>query len=122
MPNNYEAPPFDEAPRVLIRDRDHKYGQTFKRAATGSGIEILKTPYRSLSQRDLRAVSDECAERMSRPHPGLGAAAFVSVDSGIRGVLHRARPHPGIEQKIPERSESIPDRREWQDYCIPSSE
>ena len=40
-----EATPFGPAPRFLIRDRDSKYGPALMRVATGTGIEILKTPY-----------------------------------------------------------------------------
>jgi putative transposase len=39
-----EATAFGEAPRFLIRDRDHKYGEAFLRVAKGTRIEILRTP------------------------------------------------------------------------------
>ena len=42
-----EATPFGKAPRFLIRDNDAKYGVHFEAVATGSGIEVLRTPIRA---------------------------------------------------------------------------
>jgi transposase InsO family protein len=62
-----EATPFGQTPRFLIRDRDSKYGQTFTRVAAGSGIEILKTPYRApkanaICERFLDSARRECLD------------------------------------------------------------
>ncbi len=40
-----EATPFAQGPRYLIRDNDSKYGASFARVASGTGIEVLRTPY-----------------------------------------------------------------------------
>jgi putative transposase len=41
-----EATPYGERPRYLIRDNDRKFGPSFTRVATTSGIKVLRTPYR----------------------------------------------------------------------------
>jgi hypothetical protein len=38
-----EATPFEEQPRLLIRDNDAKYGSHFATLATAIGIEVLRT-------------------------------------------------------------------------------
>jgi putative transposase len=42
-----EATPYGEKPRYLIRDNDRKFGPSFARVATTSGIKVLRTPYRT---------------------------------------------------------------------------
>ncbi len=41
------ATPFGVGPRFIIRDRDHKYGRDFDRAAKGTGAKVVKTPLRT---------------------------------------------------------------------------
>jgi hypothetical protein len=42
-----EATPYGQAPKYLIRDNDGKFGPSFARVATTSGIKVLRTPYRT---------------------------------------------------------------------------
>ena len=98
-----EATPFGQAPRFLIRDRDRKYGQTFTRVAAGSKIEILKTPYRApkanaICERFLGSVRRECLDHMLI----LGESHVHRIVKEYVAFLNQARPHQGIEQKIPE--------------------
>jgi len=98
-----EATPFGQAPRFLIRDRDSKYGQTFTRVAAGTGIEILKTPYRApkanaICERFLGSVRRECLDHMLI----LGESHLYRVIKEYIAFFNQARPHQGIEQKIPE--------------------
>ncbi len=102
-----EATPFGKAPRFLIRDRDSKYGQTFTRVAAGSKIEILKTPYRApkanaICERFLGSVRRECLDHMLI----LGESHLYQVIKEYVEYFNHARPHQGIEQKIPEGTES----------------
>lgn len=106
-----EATPHGRTPRLLIRDRDRKYGEAFTRAAISSGIEILKTPYRApkanaLCERFLGSVRRECLDhililgeshlyRVIKVHPERRRRKYVQF-------FNQARPHQGINQKIPE--------------------
>jgi transposase InsO family protein len=98
-----EATPFGQSPRFLIRDRDRKYGQHFATVAKGSQIEILKTPYRApkanaICKRFLGSVRRECLDHMLI----LGKSHLYRVIQEYLEFFNRARPHQGIEQKIPE--------------------
>jgi len=42
-----EATPYGQTPKYLIRDNDKKFGPSFARVATTSGIKVLRTPYRT---------------------------------------------------------------------------
>jgi hypothetical protein len=42
-----EATPYGAKPQYLIRDNDSKFGSSFARVATTSGIKVLRTPYRT---------------------------------------------------------------------------
>ena len=97
-----EATPFGQAPRFLIRDRDRKYGQTFTRVAAGSKIEILKTPYRApkanaICTRFLGSVQRECLDHMLI----LGGSHLYRIIKEYVDFFNQARPHQGIDQKIP---------------------
>jgi len=75
-----EATPFGKGPRYLIRDNDRKYGRLFARVASGTGIDVLKTPYgapkaNAICERFLGSVRRECldyflilGERLSWPN------------------------------------------------------
>jgi putative transposase len=98
-----EATPFGQSPRFLIRDRDRKYGQNFAAAAKGSHIELLKTPYRApkanaICERFLGSVRRECLDHMLI----LGESHLHRVIKEYVGYFNQARPHQGIEQRIPE--------------------
>lgn len=46
-----EATPYGQTPKYLIRGYDRKFGPNFARVATTSGIEVLRTPYRTRAAR-----------------------------------------------------------------------
>jgi putative transposase len=46
-----EATPYGQTPKYLIRDNDRKFGQHFARVAATSGINVLRTPYRTRAAR-----------------------------------------------------------------------
>ncbi len=51
------------APRFLIRDRDHKFGQAFDRAANGAGIRVIKT---AVGAPDMNAFAERFAGSLRR--------------------------------------------------------
>lgn len=97
-----EATAFGQASRFLIRDRDCKYGEAFMRVAQSTRIEILLTPYRTpkanaICERFLGSVRRECLDHILI----LGERHLYEVIKEYVGFFNEARPHPGIEQRIP---------------------
>jgi putative transposase len=98
-----EATPYGQAPKYLICDHDSKFGPCFTRVATTSGIAILKTPVHApranaICERFLRSVRQECLDHL-----------FILHEKQLQGILNKymayfnlARPHQGIQQRIPE--------------------
>jgi hypothetical protein len=98
-----QATPYGQTRRFLIRDRDSKYGQAFGRAATASSIEILNTPYRApkanaICERFLGDVRRECLDHVLI----LRGRHLCRVIKEYVRFFNQARPHQGIEQRIPE--------------------
>jgi putative transposase len=98
-----EATPFDQRPTYLIRDNDAKFGLMFARVTAGSGIEVLRTPYRAplanaICERFLGSLRRECLDHV-----------IILNERQLWRVLHEyiayfngARPHQGIEQQRPD--------------------
>jgi putative transposase len=100
------ATPFGEGPRFLIRDNDRKYGPSFDRVA--AGIDVLKTPYRApkanaICERFLGSLRRECLNHFLI----LGQKHLYRVVKEYTQYFNRARPHQGIEQRIPCRPERL---------------
>jgi putative transposase len=97
-----EATPYDQRPRFLIRDRDGKYGEAFAKVAKGRGIEILKTPYRApranaICERFMGSVRRECLDHMLI----MEERHLYRVVKEYVAFFNQARPHQGINQRIP---------------------
>src|SRR4030095_11608672 len=100
-----KATPHGQTPRFLIRDRDRKYAQAFATVAKQSSIEVLKTPYRAprasaLCERFLGSVRRECLDHLLI----FGERHLYQVVKEYVQFFNQARPHQGIEQRIPEGS------------------
>ena len=100
-----EATPFDEASHFLIRNRDSKYEQTFTRIVVGTCIEVLKTPYgapkaNAVCEWFLGSVRKECLDHIVV----LGENHLYRAIKDAQRVqfFNLARPHQGMEWKIPE--------------------
>ena len=98
-----EATPFVEAPRFLIRDNDSKYGEKFSRVAESSGIEVLRTPYKApranaFCEWFVGSVRRECLDHVLI----LGERHLHGVVKDYVRYYNTARPHQGIDQRIPE--------------------
>jgi transposase InsO family protein len=90
--------------KVLIRDRDRKYGPLFSSVATCSGIQEVKTPYRApkanvVGERFMGSMRRECLDHTFV----LNQRHLERVVKEYRGYYNDARPHQGIQQRIPGR-------------------
>jgi transposase InsO family protein len=95
-----EATPFGKRPRFLIRDNDRKYGESFQRVA--SQIKVLKTPYRApranaICERFLGSLRRECLNYVLI----LSQRHLCRAVKEYKEYCNHARPHQGIEQRIP---------------------
>jgi putative transposase len=104
-PTIAQSKPVGQAPRFLIRDRDGKYGQTFKRVTAGRGIEVLRTLYHALQANAicvifLGSVRRECLDHILV----LGESHLYRAIKEYVAFFNQARPHQGIGQNIPERT------------------
>jgi putative transposase len=100
-----EATPYGQAPKYLIRDNDSKFGSCFARVARTSRIELLKTPYHApranaICERFLRSVRQECLDHLLILHE----RQLQHVLNGYVVYFNQARPHQGIQQRIPNSS------------------
>jgi putative transposase len=101
-----------EAPKLLLRDRDDKYGPTFDRAAKGAGIRVIKTAVRAPNMNAVPERFVGSARREMLNH-------VIVLDDQHLGRLvreyqvyfNRARPHQGIDQRVPERQPEEVDLR-----------
>src|SRR5256885_2797325 len=92
-----EATPYGQTPKYLIRDNDKKFGTSFARVATTSGIKVLRTPFRTpqanaVCERFLGSVRRECLDHF-----------FIFHEKQLSRLLkayalyfHQARPHQGL--------------------------
>ncbi len=104
-----EATPFGQGPRFLIRDNDNKFGDAFDRVADGTDIEVLTTPFQApkanaICERFLGSLRRECLDFfliLNERHPRR-------ILKQYQHYFNEARPHQGINQRIPCRSDAAP--------------
>jgi putative transposase len=114
-----EATPFGEGPRFLIRDNDKKYGGQFQHVVDGADIDILNTPVEApranaFCERFLGSLRRECLDYMlilSERHLRRIVSEYVTY-------FNRARPHQGINQRIP-CDPPLPDHPEGEIVGVP---
>jgi len=98
-----EATPYGHTPKYLIRDNDSKFGPCFARVAVTSGIKVLKTPYHApranaICERFLGSARRECLDHVLILHEKqLHRVLRAYVD-----YFNEARPHQGIQQRVPQ--------------------
>jgi transposase InsO family protein len=98
-----EATPFGQHPKYLLHDNDSKYGPAFARVAKATGIKRLRTAYRApnenaICERFLGSVRRECLDHVLV----LGEAHLRRILAAYVGYFNGARPHQGLQQRIPE--------------------
>jgi putative transposase len=97
-----EATPYGQIPKYLIRDNDKKFGPNFARVATTSGIQMLRTPYRTpqanaVCERFLGSVRRECLDHYLIFHE----KQLQRLINNYVLYFNQARPHQGLGQRIP---------------------
>jgi putative transposase len=101
-----------EAPKILLRDRDDKYGPSFGHVAKGAGTRVIKTAVRAPN---MNAVSERFAGSARRE---MLDHVIVIDDEHLGRLMRRyqdhfneARPHQGIGQRIPGKKVEAVDLR-----------
>ena len=97
-----EATPFDHKPKYLIRDRDSRFGQHFDAIARTSGIEVVKTAYRtpkmnSRCERFLGSVRREGLDHLFI----ISERQLSQVLKEYVGYFNHCRPHQSLNQALP---------------------
>jgi transposase InsO family protein len=97
-----EATPNGQVPRLLLRDNDSRYGHTFDAVVKASGAEVIRTPVRvpranAVCERFMRGVRRECLDHLLIS----GERQLLRVANGYVAYFNHARPHQGIDQRIP---------------------
>lgn len=116
-----EATPYGAGPRFLIRDNDRKFGSDFTSVAKASGIDVLRTPYRApcanaICERFLGSVRRECLDHLLI----VSELQLYRVVREYVSFFNGARPHQGIEQRIPEKlGSSREEKREGKIIAFP---
>jgi putative transposase len=99
-----------DAPRILLRDRDDKYGPSFDRVAAGVGTRVIKTAVRAPN---MNAVAERFVGSARRE---LLDHVIVLDEQHLGGLVQQyqeyfngARPHQGIGQQVPGRQPDAVD-------------
>jgi transposase InsO family protein len=103
-------------PRLLIRDRDEKFGAAFDRVAKGMGTRVIKTAVQASNMNPVGERFVGSLRRESLDHVLLlGELQLEDVAQKYVIYFNKARPHQGIGQRIPdcsgERQPGRHDRR-----------
>jgi transposase InsO family protein len=99
-----EATPWGMGPKYLIHDRDRKYGHKFAAVAASTGIKELRSPVRTpkanaICERIIGSLKRECLDHMLIWH----RSQVHRLVKQYVAYYNLARPHQGIQPRIPER-------------------
>jgi len=92
--------------RPILRDNDGKYGSAFDAVARATGIEMLRTPIKApranaVVERYFGSVRRECLDHLLI----FGEWQLYRVIQAYVDYFNRSRPHKGIGQRLPCRSQ-----------------
>jgi putative transposase len=88
--------------RFLLPDNAGKFTAAFDTIFASERIEVIHTPYRALNanayaERRVRTVREECLDKLLI----LNEAHLLEVMREHVAYYNNARPHQGLEQRIP---------------------
>src|SRR5205085_2724650 len=88
--------------KYIIRDNDGKFGSAFDAIATQSGIDVLRTPIKApkangICERFIGSVRRECLDHLLI----FGERHLYRVLKAYTDYFNHARPHQGINQRVP---------------------
>jgi transposase InsO family protein len=91
-----------EAPAILLRDRDDKFGSAFDRAAQGVGAKVIRTAVRApnmnaVAERFVGSVRRELLDHVLL----VDDLHLASLLRQYQRYFNESRPHQGIGQRVP---------------------
>ena len=91
-----------DAPAVLLRDRDDKFGPAFDRVAQGAGTKVIRTAVRAPNMNSVAERFVSSARRELLDHVLLADDVHLaSVLRQYQRYFNESRPHQGLGQRIP---------------------
>ncbi len=98
-----EATREGDSPRILIRDRDDKFGTAFDRVAEEAGVRVIKTAIRTpnmnaVAERFVGSLRREALDHLLL----LGTRDLDRIAGEYARYFNKARPHQGLGQRIPD--------------------
>jgi putative transposase len=101
-----------EAPAVLLRDRDDKFGPAFDRVAQGIGVKVIRTAVRAPNMNAVAERFVGSARRELLDHVLLvDDQHLASLLRQYQRYFNESRPHQGLGQRVPVRSTTVADPR-----------
>jgi len=99
-----------DAPAILVRDRDQKFGAEFDRVAEGAGARVIKTAVRApnmnaIAERFVGSVRREVLDHVLL----LGAEHLDALVREYQTYFNEARPHQALGQRRPFGGPDRPD-------------
>ena len=99
-----------QAPKILLRARDDKFGASSDRVAKGVGTRVIKTAVRAPN---MNAVAERFVGSARREMPDhvsvLDDQHLGRLVDKYKQYFNEARPHQGIGQRIPGKPAAIAD-------------
>jgi transposase InsO family protein len=91
-----------DAPVVLLRDRDDKFGPAFDRVAQGVGTKVIRTAVRAPNMNAVAERFVSSARRELLDHVLLVDDLHIaSVLRQYQRYFNESRPHQGLGQRVP---------------------
>ena len=90
-----------DAPAVLLRDRDDKFGAAFDRAAQGVGAKVIRTAVRAPNMNAVAKRFVVSVRRELLDHVLLVDDQYLaSLLRRYQSYFNESRPHQGLNQRL----------------------